>query len=69
MPKGSCSDEEKKAARRHNVAVREASSLDGYEDVDWLTNPADNVAIDFVFGHGINLGKQAKLKKRTHKCK
>ena len=69
VPKGSCSDEEKKAARRHNVAVREASSPDGYEDGDWLTNPADDFAIDFVFGHGINLGKQAKLIKRTHECK
>ena len=69
VPKGSCSDEEKKAARRHNVTVREASSPDCYEDGDWLTNPADDFPIDFVFGHGINLGKQAKLIKRTHECK
>ena len=69
VPKDSCSDEEKKAAKRHNVAVREANPLAGYEPVDWLINPADDFAIDFVFGHGINLGRQAQLIKSSRNCK
>ena len=69
VPKDSCSDEEKKAAKRHNVAVREANPLAGYEPVDWLIDPADDFAIDFVFGHGINLGRQAQLIKSSRNCK
>ena len=70
VPEGFCSEEEKIAAGSHNVAVRVAKRLPGFvEPRDWLIHPPSDLAIDVVFGHGVNLGKQAQLIRESHSCK
>ena len=36
--------------------------------MDWLFFPPEDLQIDFIVGHGVNLGKQAKIIKRSKKC-
>ena len=70
VPQFACSDEEKRAAGSHNVAIREAEELTGYnEPLDWLSFPPRDLVIDVVLGHGAKLGKQAQVIRKTHNCK
>ena len=61
VPQFACSEEEKRAARSHNVAIREAERRPGYDSLDWLSFPPNDLAIDIVLGHGGKLGKQAQV--------
>ena len=70
VPQFACSEEEKRAARSHNVAIREAERRPGYNDpLDWLSFPPRDLAIDIVLGHGGKLGKQAQVIRESHSCK
>ena len=70
VPQFACSEEEKRAARSHNVAIREAERRPGYNDpLDWLSFPPRDFAIDVVVGHGGKLGKQAQVIRESHNCK
>ena len=69
VPQFACSEEEKRAAGGHNVAIREAEKLTGYNDpLDWLSFPPRDLVIDVVLGHGAKLGKQAQVIRKTHNC-
>ena len=67
LPK--CSDEDKKAANRHGIAILEAKRRPGYNELDWLSFPPENLRIDVVVGHGLKLGRQAQVIRDSHKCK
>ena len=67
LPK--CSDEDKKAAKRHGVSIVEAKRRPGYDELDWLSFPPENLRIDVVVGHGVKLGCQAQVIRDSHKCK
>ena len=70
VPQFSCSEEGKRTAERHNVAIREAERLPGYNDpLDWLSSPPEDLTIDIIVGHGWKLGKQAQFIRKLHKCK
>ena len=70
VPQFACSEEEKRAARSHNVAIREAERRPGYNDpLDWLSFPPRDLAIDIVLGHGGKLGKQAQVIRESHSCR
>ena len=64
-----CSEEDKKLARKHNVKIVEATPLPGFEQLDWLCFPPEDLQIDIIVGHGVKLGKQAQIIKRSKRCK
>ena len=69
VPKCNCCDEDKREASNYNVKIVEAEERPGYEPIDWLTTPPEDLAIDFVVGHSVILGKQAQFIRRSHQCK
>ena len=64
-----CSQDDKKLALKHNVKIVEATPLPGYEQLDWLCVPPEDLQIDIIIGHGAKLGKQAQIIKRYKRCK
>ena len=64
-----CSQEDRKLALRHNVKIVEATPLSGFEQLDWLCFPPQDLQIDIIIGHGVKLGKQAQIIKRSKRCK
>lgn len=69
VPPSSCSEEEKRTAQGHNVTIREVQSRLGYNSLDWLISPPNDLAMDIVVGHGQKLGKQAQFITESHGCK
>ena len=67
LPK--CSEEDKKAADSHGIAIVEAVRRPGYNELDWLIFPPGHLTIDVVVGHGAKLGRQAQVIRDSHKCK
>ena len=68
LPK--CSEEDKRAAASHDVSILEATRRPGYHDeLDWLSFPPEKFRIDVVVGHGVELGHQAQVICKSHKCK
>ena len=67
LPK--CSQEEKNVALDHKVKIVEATPLPCFEQLDWLCFPPDDLEIDIVVGHGVKLGKQAQVIKKSKRCK
>ena len=64
-----CSDEDKKAAKSHDISILEATRRPGYDELDWLSFPPKHRTIDVVVGHGAKLGRQAQFICNSHKCK
>ncbi|CAH3103680.1 unnamed protein product, partial [Porites lobata] len=64
-----CSQEDKKVALQNNVKIVEAAPLPGFEQLEWLSFPPDHLQIDIIVGHGVKLGKQAQVIKKSKKCK
>ena len=67
LPK--CSQEDKNVALDHKVKIVEAAPLCCFEQLDWLCFPPDDLEIDIVVGHGVKLGKQAQVIKKSKNCK
>ena len=63
-----CSEGAKNQALTHNVKVVEATPLPGFEELDWLSFPPDDLQIDIVVGHGIKLGHQAQVIRKFKNC-
>ena len=63
-----CSEGERNQALNHNVTVLQAIPHPGYEELDWLTFPPDDLQIDVVVGHGIKLGRQAQVIRKFKNC-
>ncbi|CAH3180188.1 unnamed protein product [Porites lobata] len=64
-----CSQDDKKLALKHNVKIIEAAPLPGFEQLDWLCVPPEDLQIDIIIGHGAKLGKQAQIIKKSKGCK
>ena len=64
-----CSQEDKKVAIEHNVKIVEATPLPGLEQLVWLCFPPEDLQIDIIVGHGVKLGKQAQIIKKSKRCK
>ena len=64
-----CSQKDKKEALKYNVKIVEATPMLGFEQLDWLCFPPEDLQIDIVVGHGVKLGKQAQVFKNSRKCK
>ena len=67
LPK--CTDEEQIAANSHGISILVAKRRPGFSELDWLSFPPEDLRIDVVVGHGVKLGHQAQIIRRTHKCK
>ena len=64
-----CSHKSKEEAKRHGISIIEAERQPGYEELDWLSFPPQDLQIDVVVGHGVKLGRQARIIRKSHKCK
>ena len=64
-----CSEEDEREALNHNIKIVKATSLPGYDQLDWLSFPPDDLQIDVIVGHGVKLGHQAQVIRNSHKCK
>ena len=67
LPK--CSREDRKIALEHKVKIVEATALPGFEQLDWLSFPPEDLQIDVIVGHEVKLGKQAQVIKNSKNCK
>ena len=59
LPK--CSQEDKTLVLQHKVTIVEAKRRPGFEELDWLSFPPEELQIDIIVGHGVKLGKQAQI--------
>ena len=64
-----CNDVEKKAAHDHNIDLIKAEQRPGVVELQWLSFPPQDLHIDVVVGHGVELGNQAQFIRDSHKCK
>ena len=64
-----CSEGDKNIARSHNINIVEAKRRPGYEELDWLSFPPEDLQIDVIVGHGMKLGRQAQIIRDSHKCR
>ena len=70
VPEFECGEEHKRAAKSHNISIREAGRLPAFSDpLDWLSFPPDDLDIQVVIGHGAKLGRQANIIRKCHCCK
>ena len=69
VPQFACSEEERIDAKNHNITIREAEKLVGYNALECLIVPPGDLAIDIALGHGAKLGKQVQVIKKSHNCK
>ena len=61
VPAGACTDVHKKAAQRYGITVVEAKERPGYDHLDWLSFPPQDLRMDVVVGHGMKLGRQGQV--------
>ncbi|XP_068670822.1 uncharacterized protein [Montipora foliosa] len=64
-----CSEGDKKEALSHNIKIVEAKKFIGFEDLELLSFPPDDLQIEVVIGHGAKLGRQAQVIRDFCKCK
>ena len=64
-----CSEEDKKQALLSNVKIVEAKRHPGFDELDWLSFPPEDLQIDVIVGHGVKLGHQAQVIKDLKKSK
>ena len=54
---------------KHNVKIVEATPLPGFDQLNWLCFPPEDLQMHIIVGHGVKLGKQAQIIKRSKRCK
>jgi len=64
-----CNDDDKKAALRHKINLVQAEMLLGMDELIWMNFPPSDLQIDIVVGHGVKLGPQAQVIRKSHQCK
>ena len=68
VPEGACTDVHKKAAQRYGITVVEAKERPGYDRLDWLSFPPQDLRMDVVVGHGMKLGRQGQVLRDPRSC-
>ncbi|XP_068697642.1 D-inositol 3-phosphate glycosyltransferase-like [Montipora foliosa] len=66
LPK--CSEEDRKVALSHGINILEGTPRPGFEELDWLSFPPTHLEIDVIVGHGVKLGRQARVIREHYKC-
>ncbi|PFX11329.1 hypothetical protein AWC38_SpisGene25006, partial [Stylophora pistillata] len=65
-----CSEEDRRAARSHNVHLIEAQELPGHDQpTDWLVSLPKGHHPHCVIGHGVPLGRQVQVIQKQQPCK
>ncbi|XP_022777464.1 uncharacterized protein LOC111318865, partial [Stylophora pistillata] len=65
-----CSEEDRRAARSHDIQLIEAQELPGHDQpVDWLASLPEGHHPHCVIGHGVHLGRQIPLIQKQQPCK
>ncbi|XP_015748202.1 PREDICTED: uncharacterized protein LOC107328002 isoform X3 [Acropora digitifera] len=64
-----CTAKDKREAHRHDISLLKAEKRPGYNMLDCLSFPPDDLSIDVVVGHGSHLGRQGQIIRNSHKCK
>ena len=62
-------EEDKRAAHNHKVDLLKADRLPGMNELYWLSFPPDDLPVHVVVGHGVKLGPQAQVIRKSHRCK
>ena len=66
----SCSDEDRRTARRHYVQLIEAQESPGFDQpIDWLVSLPNGHYPHCVIGDGVHLGRQIPLIQKQQPCK
>ncbi|XP_068739067.1 uncharacterized protein, partial [Montipora capricornis] len=66
VPEGSCKDEDKIKAQNFGINVLDARQRPGFrEPLDCLCFPPEDHRMDVVVGHGVKLGRQVQVIKRS----
>ena len=60
VPEGVCKDDEKREAGTYGITIVEAKEQTGYDPLDWLISPPNDLSIDVIIGHGKKLGRQVQ---------
>ena len=61
VPEGACKDEDIREAKSFGVTVVDAKERPGYEPLDWLSFPPQDLSMHVVVGHGVKLGRQGQV--------
>ena len=61
VPEGACKDEDKGEAKSYGENVVDAKERPGYEPLDWLSFPPQDLSMHVVVGHGVKLGRQGQV--------
>lgn len=69
VPLSTCSDQEKREAETFNVTIVEAEELPCMDNLNWLFFPTADLKMNVVVGHDVELGRQAQVIRKSHKCK
>jgi len=64
-----CSEQDKKEALGHKINIVEAKRQPGYTELEWLSFPPEHLQIDVIVGHGVQLGRQARVIREINKCR
>ncbi|XP_068699994.1 nucleotide-binding oligomerization domain-containing protein 2-like [Montipora foliosa] len=67
LPK--CSEEDREVALSHDIRILKAKRQPGYEELNWLSFPPEDLRMDVIVGHGVKLGRQARVIRNSRKCK
>ena len=60
VPEGVCKDNEKREAGNYGITIVESKEQTGYDPLDWLISPPNDLSIDVIIGHGKKLGRQVQ---------
>ena len=69
VPEGACTYKQKRTAhQRYGITVVEAKERLGYDRLDWLSFPPQDLVMDVVIGHGMKLGRQGQALRDPRLC-
>ena len=69
VPEGYCKYEDKIEAQGYGITVVNATKCVGFEPLDWLSFPPDYLKTDVVVGHGVKLGRQGQVIRKSKDLK
>ncbi|XP_068676566.1 D-inositol 3-phosphate glycosyltransferase-like isoform X2 [Montipora foliosa] len=64
-----CSERDKTEALSCNIRIIEATKRVGFEELDLLSHPPDDLQIDVVIGHGVELGRHVEIIREYRQCR
>ena len=69
VPEGNCKYEDKIEAQGYGITVVDVKKCVGFEPLDWLSFPPYDLKMDIVVGHGVKLGRQGQVIRKSKDVK